>query len=129
MKVTIPLDVWDSQCHVLLWPDDLAAELDKLDIEEEGKEFLMEQDYEGITTLNDRNEPVIVIRAVVERTELLGLLAHESFHAASMLLEVCGVKLSKKGNNEAHAYLIGYIVREVVKCLDKMEQHHTLRAI
>jgi hypothetical protein len=111
-SITIP--IWDSRLHILLWPNDLPAALTAVSLTE-GADEIIDEDCEAITQLNDISEPVIVIKKECEGATLTGLLAHEVFHAVQDLLDERGVKLSKKGNNEAHAYLIGWIMEEAVK--------------
>lgn len=43
-------------------------------------------------------------------------VAHEAFHCAAAILDYVGVKLGSK-SEEAYAYLVGYIVREIYERL------------
>lgn len=53
--------------------------------------------------------------------EFLASLAHEAFHAAHMILSHRGQPNGCEDGEETHAYVIGWIVREVVAGLIEIE--------
>lgn len=63
----------------------------------------------GRAVMLDTNQ--IIIRFRGELTE--GVIAHEAFHATSMLLSRIGVQLEIGISDEAYAYLLQYIVNEI----------------
>lgn len=48
----------------------------------------------------------------------LGSVAHESFHAAVRILHTVGVPLLPNSPNEAHAYLVDYLVSRISKHME-----------
>ena len=52
------------------------------------------------------------------KNRLLGMLAHESFHAASIICDWAGVEPSDYGS-EATAYLLQWIYEYCLGCIDK----------
>ena len=65
----------------------------------EGGVFLMEKEGRGVLVIWVSNERDI---------------AHEVFHCANHILDVCGLELSPE-SEEAYAYLIGYLDSEIRK--------------
>lgn len=47
-----------------------------------------------------------------------GTISHEVFHAASELLDDCGLELNS-GSNESYAYLIGWMTNKVYNLIQK----------
>jgi len=44
------------------------------------------------------------------------IVAHEVFHAVELLMDRIGCKLTDE-SSEAYAYLIGYLTKEIHRCL------------
>lgn len=114
---SIKIPIWDTYLHILLWPSDLPAALTEVGLTEGAPEIIKE-DCHAITQLNDRSEPVITIKTECHGPALIGLLGHEIFHAAQDVLHARGVNFSQRGNNESHAYLIGWLMEEATKRID-----------
>lgn len=51
-----------------------------------------------------------------------GLVAHECVHAANFLLGDLGVRVTQR-NDESHAYMVQWLVDEIVKLLPRARKH------
>jgi hypothetical protein len=58
------------------------------------------------------NQSVIILKWLPRKSDLLSTIAHESFHATHSIMDKIGMDLSYN-NDEAFAYLLGYIVGEI----------------
>lgn len=124
MTHSIHIPVWDTHCHVLLWPKNLRGALKRLKVPPKDIDDVEKEDCTAITFDNDKGEAVILVKHPMPRAELIGTLAHEAFHAADHLLADRDVFLRRGDHNEPHAYLIGYIVEEMAKRLS-LTKHPT----
>lgn len=52
-----------------------------------------------------------------------GTMAHEAVHAANTVMEYAGWK-HDSSNDEPYAYLVGWIVDEVQKCIDEYKKKY-----
>jgi len=120
----IPIPVWYTKVHILLWPPDLRAQLAALGITGKDADEMIIDDNDAITWTTPRSEGVIVVKREQSGAALIGTLAHEVFHVVHSMLQERAVKLRDNDSNEAHAYLIGYLMEEIVKVipLDKPAQ-------
>lgn len=59
-----------------------------------------------------------VIRLVDDGSDLSGVIAHESFHATTFILERVGVSFDLNVSDEAYSYLLQYIVEKITETLD-----------
>lgn len=62
----------------------------------------------------DRNQPVIRMGNYPITVTDYGVLQHEIFHAVDQILRYVGINLTND-SDEAYAYLIEYITREIYK--------------
>lgn len=115
MTYTIPVPVWDTRVHILLWPPDLRAQLATLGIVGRDADEMTEDCDDAIAWTTPRSEGVIVVKKAATGAALIGTLAHEAFHVVHSMLQERGVKLRDRDGNEAHAYLLGYLMEEMVK--------------
>lgn len=60
----------------------------------------------------ENGQTVIRLRVVPSKPHEYGYLQHEIFHAVDFLFNRIGIELSEK-SNEAYAYLIEYLTKEV----------------
>ena len=67
---------------------------------------------------NNEDCEIIVINKLNNTGEDVNTFAHESFHAATDILEACHIKLTDD-TNEVFAYLIGYFTECVNKTASK----------
>jgi hypothetical protein len=72
--------------------------------------------YNGVCFENERG---IVI--LIAPDSDLSVIAHESVHAAGILFDIVGATVDVK-NDEPFAYLVGWIVEQVLKVKDKYKQ-------
>jgi hypothetical protein len=111
------IPVWDTHCHIILWPKDMRAALKRAKVSDTDIAEVIEESCRGITFTNVKDEAVIVIKEKMGRAELIGTIAHEAFHATDILLSERDVFLRRGDHNEAHAYLLGWIVEQAAKKL------------
>lgn len=82
--------------------------------------------YSGMhMELEDDNDSGIVYRYIIvikskSKYNTIDTIAHEITHASFEILNTVGIKFNKK-NEEAYAYLIGYLNREFHKFIDGKE--------
>ncbi len=115
MTHSIYIPVWDTHCHIILWPKDLRGALKRIKVRPKDIEEVVKEDCAAITFDNERGDAVIVVKKRVSRPELVGTLAHESFHTVDCLLADRDVFLRRGDHNESHAYLIGFLMEQVYK--------------
>jgi hypothetical protein len=115
MKDHLPIHVpvWDTYCHIFLYHKDLATALKKVKVAPDHITEIIEEQCCAITMETEDAAVVIVVKKKMDRAALIGTLAHESFHAAHMLLAQRDVVLRHKDNNEPHAYLLGFLVEQI----------------
>jgi hypothetical protein len=78
--------------------------------------YEMEETTMGRTILTPGNTTVLRLKKIPESYMEYGFLAHEIFHAVTFLLERIGMTLTA-ASDEAYAYLIGYVTKEIYKRL------------
>jgi hypothetical protein len=81
------------------------------------------EDCEVLTNLHDTvkartamlpsNQTVIRFNIKDGVESMIGIIAHEVFHAATFILEKIGMKMKLMTSDEAYAYLIQYLMQEV----------------
>lgn len=49
------------------------------------------------------------------KTADINTIAHECFHMVTLLMDFIGLKFDLNHNDEAYAYLLGYLVEEIYK--------------
>ncbi len=79
------------------------------------KDYFKQDFKAGKCTLFDSGQTVIRFIGYPDS----GLIAHEVFHCVTCLLDHIGMPFNIDHNDEAHAYLIGYLTNEIYKNLDK----------
>lgn len=60
-------------------------------------------------------QTVIRLKMQSDTNKLIGVIAHESFHASSFVLEKIGVPLEIMVSDEIFGYMTGFIVYEICK--------------
>lgn len=68
----------------------------------------------GRTAMLDGNQTILRLKDVPISVTDYGTLAHEIFHAVVFILDRVGIELCRQ-SDEAYAYLIGYITKEIYK--------------
>jgi len=59
------------------------------------------------------NHTVIRLKTGGCKNELAGCIAHEVFHATTFIMRRVGMKLKLDVSDEAYAYLIGFLTKEI----------------
>lgn len=119
LNIVIPLVVYPFDVMVSLGESDeiLFAHLKK-----KGVDYLdvsldhYSDTQRGRTVMFKGNQTLIRMYELRETAEWYGNLAHEIFHAVEFIMERIGMRLTID-SDEAYAYLIGYITKEVYKRL------------
>lgn len=124
MTHSIFIPIYDTKCHILLWPKDPVAELIKVGLSDSQAREMIADTCQAITWTNDASEGIVLLNKRVEGAVLWGTIAHELFHAVHSMLQERGLKLRDGDANEAHAYLLGWLLEEAFKtiALDKGAQ-------
>lgn len=68
----------------------------------------------GRTAMLDGNQTVLRLTNVPVSVTDYGTLAHEIFHAVAFIMDRVGMVLCRQ-SDEAYAYLIGYVTKEIYK--------------
>jgi uncharacterized protein YfkK (UPF0435 family) len=81
------------------------------------------EDCEALTNLHDTvkartvmlpsNQTVIRFKIKDDVDSIIGIIAHEVFHATTFILEKIGMKMKIMTSDEAYAYLIQYLMQEI----------------
>lgn len=91
---------------------------------QESLKVLEAKDYSGYTFLlkdtEEQSYNYIIVKKHKNKYEDIDTITHEIAHAVNDILTCCGVKYSKS-NDEAFAYLTGYLNKEFFKFKDGRE--------
>ena len=63
------------------------------------------------------NHTVIRLKILPDKYELMGVVAHEVFHATTFIMDKIGMKLKINVSDEAYAYMIGFLTKSIYKKL------------
>ena len=80
----------------------------------ESKNFSFRADEDAKALIFRCGQVLIRTQSIPKSIYEYGTLQHEIFHAVSFVMERIGVKFCNK-SDEAYAYLIGYLTREIYK--------------
>lgn len=72
---------------------------------------------QGRTVMFSSNQTLIRLRNFPKSPVDYGNLQHEIFHAVTFVMDRIGMVLKVEESDEAYAYLIGYLTREIYKRL------------
>ena len=75
----------------------------------------------GRTIMFPSNQTLIRLRSVPKTPFEFGVLAHEIFHAVTFIMHKIGMKLKIMQSDEAYAYLIGYLTKEIMIILNNLK--------
>lgn len=121
------------KCHI--YPFDVMVSIGETD-EQVGKhldkhlpDMLTEDEINSCRYTRDisRGEAVMFgcgasflrIRKLPSTPGEFGTLAHEIFHIATFIMNAVGMKLKLRVSDEAYAYLIGYLTKEIYERTNK----------
>lgn len=110
-NIIIPLVVYpfDIMVSINQSDKDLSIELIRYGIEDIS-ELVLSETTRGRTVMFEGNQTVIRLRSLDTP-----VLCHEVFHAVTFILSKVGIPLEVMKSDEAYAYLIEYVVGEVLK--------------
>lgn len=111
LNIIIPLVVYPFDVMVSIGQTDkeLSLELLKYGIDDI-RELLLSETVRGRTIMFEGNQTVIRLKVFDA-----AVLCHEVFHAVTFILSKVGIPLEVMKSDEAYAYLLEYIVGEVLK--------------
>ena len=111
LNIIIPLVIYPFDVMVSIGQTDkeLSLELLKYGIEDIS-ELILSETTRGRTIMFEGNQTVIRLK-----TFDVAVLCHECFHAVVFILSKVGIPLEVMRSDEAYAYLLEYLVGEVVK--------------
>lgn len=120
----IPLGIYNKSIFFIYseWGEEVIKELiDNYELEEEEIDEIIDYrklgDFEGLTfTLNNGVDVIWISSEVQEQPKLINIAAHEATHAMFRIMDSIGIKRDDN-NEEAFAYLNGYITQEIFRIL------------
>lgn len=113
----IPLVVYPFDVMVSISESDesLFAKLKKMGVDISDTNLHVYSDTQrGRTILFKGNQSLIRMYELRDTPDWYGHLAHEIFHAVEFIMERIGAKLTAE-SDEAYAYLVGYLTKEIHK--------------
>lgn len=110
-NIIIPLVIYpfDLMVSINQSDKDLSLELLRYGIDDIS-ELVLSETIRGRTIMYDTNQTVIRLKSLD-----ISVLCHEVFHAVAFILSKVGIPLEVMKSDEAYAYLIEYIIGEVLK--------------
>lgn len=110
-NIIIPLVIYpfDIMVSINQSDKDLSMELIRYGIDDIS-ELVLSETTRGRTVMYDTNQTVIRLKSLD-----IPVLCHEVFHAVAFILSKIGIPLEVMKSDGAYAYLIEYIVMEVLK--------------
>lgn len=76
---------------------------------------LLDVESDGRTVPLECHRMVIRLKDEPNTPKGIGCLSHEVFHAVDFLFDKIGIKIMDDCANEAHAYLIGFLVTQALE--------------
>lgn len=120
----IEIELYSTDLLVVIGDIDGAIKwLENKNVSDDDIEFVKsscDTGSQGTTGLLSNNALFIRLLQSPTTTEYKAILAHEVFHAASMLLRSRGMSLVKE-SEEAYAYLIEFIHRKIVDNVEELK--------
>ena len=115
----IPLEVYPFDILVSIDENDstLVKRLIKHGITKDDFEHILDSPLQilGRCILFESNQLLIRLNTQKNKIDFISTVVHESFHAATFMLSRAGVKFQITVSDEAYAYLLDYIVKEILK--------------
>jgi hypothetical protein len=72
----------------------------------------------GRCVMLSSNQTVIRLKKQSIACDTMSMISHEVFHATTFILERIGMKMEVLVSDEAYAYIIGFLTREICKKLN-----------
>lgn len=121
LNFIVPLVVYpfDVMVSIEETDADLKKTLQKYTSDNEGVALIMNlpRTTQGRCVMLDCNQTVIRLKRQLFKHQTYSTASHEIFHAVSFIMERVGMKLELRVSDEAYAYLIGYLTKEIFKRL------------
>lgn len=109
-KLNIPF--YSQKLHIII-SDDVEKEIDNI-----RKKFypnLQRYDFSGYSQAVEQHHLILInIKHVKKEIDVISTICHEAFHITNFIMKRVGID-SDVNNDEAQAYLLSYIVEEVLK--------------
>jgi hypothetical protein len=122
LHVIIPLMVYPFDVMVSFGETDeeLEPKLEELDIDtKEDSEWKMERTCMGKAIMFPQHQTLIRMKVVPYTCADYGILSHEIFHAVTFVMDRVGIPFQLKATDEAYAYLIDYLTKEILLKINK----------
>ena len=120
----IPIDIYRKSIFFIYseWDDVIEELLDNFELSEDEIHEITDYpnklgNFEGLTfTLNNGADIIWISSEIQDRSELTNIVAHEATHAMFRIMDNIGMKRDDN-NEEAFAYLNGWIVQQIIQVL------------
>ncbi len=73
----------------------------------------MRASIDGRCIRTSKNEIIIRIKKITDKNKLMGIVAHESLHAVSFIMDMSGILFDTEISEEVYCYFLAYLVREI----------------
>lgn len=74
--------------------------------------------FNGLTTsVKDKEKGLYGVLVWIIKYDSIGTFAHEADHVCSQVFKECGVNMGFNGNDEHHAYLIGWVTDKIYETI------------
>ncbi len=116
-EVTIPIY---SSIVTFIYSNSYEAIVEYAKTDNRSKEdidYLSNKDYEGLHMPLSNGCYYLIIKKNKDKYEEIDTITHEVSHLTTDILHDAGVKINRK-NDEAHAYLTGYLNKEFFRFRD-----------
>ena len=120
----IPIDIYRKSIFFIYseWDDVIEELLDNFELSEEEIQEITDYpnklgNFEGLTfTLNNGADIIWISSKIQDHSELINIAAHEATHAMFRIMDKVDMKRDDN-NEEAFAYLNGWIVQQIIQVL------------
>ena len=118
--ITIPLVIYPFTVVVFMneTDEEIIERLVKAGNDRDEAERAVRMSGVGRTLMAPSNDLYIRLAYRADKNALMGTIAHEVFHAVTMLMDVIGMKFENGVSDEAYAYPVGYITGEITRELE-----------
>ena len=111
----VPLVVYPFDVMVAVGYSNLELKEVLLGYDIKGEKYFKNELKDASTYMFDGNQTIIRFKSKEQLTH--ATIAHEIFHAVTLILSEIGMDFKILVNDEAYAYLIGYLTEQVYKNL------------
>lgn len=116
------MDSFIIKLHVYPFEVMVSIGQKKTEINKGLKKYRLKVNREGnYTVIFDTGQILISLADLPTKPRQYAIMQHEIFHAAFFLMDKIGIPLNKT-NDEAYAYLIGYLTQEIYSKIFSWEE-------